>query len=97
MGKEETTNDNLMTALMSIKQDIGEVKAGVRANEGYTAAVSRKVDGVAAALEAHRSSGDAHGVAGERRGRSQLSSAFAGILSGLLGSLALLKIMGWKP
>ena len=64
----QITNEQIFGALMDLKGDVGGIKIGQINSLAYTAAVSGKVDAVAARLEAHVSdTTTAHGVGVERR------------------------------
>ena len=94
----DISNSDLMSVLFGIKQDIGEVKAGVKANQDHTDAVAHKLADVNRSLDEHKSNTqDAHGTGAERRGRAGLSGAITGVIGGIIAAISLLKLLGWKP
>ena len=72
-------------ALMDLKQDMGEVKGGLKSNHEFIQAVSGKAARIKADLEAHKSQEGAHGV-----GIARKTLAAAGGV--VIGTVALIEI-----
>ena len=86
------SNDQIYGVLLELKGEVGGIKTGLAANEAHTLHVSRKVDGVKAALEAHVNTAGAHGIAAEARGRAGVFAAvaLAGSVFGAVGGALLM-------
>lgn len=66
--------DTIIKLIVEMKEDIGEVRAGVKNNTDFTAAVSKKADDIRVGLEAHKDSTDAHGLGSSTRTLGNMSA-----------------------
>ena len=60
-------DDRIYEALLEIKQDIGEVKGGLKASHEFIQAVSGKADKIRVELESHKQEDGAHGMDSARK------------------------------
>lgn len=81
------SNAKIYEAIMGLKEDMGSVKQGVKNNQEFTTAVSKKADGIRADLDNHKADQGAHGADGERRVKGT-AIALAALIVGVAEFLA---------
>lgn len=82
------SNEQLYTAILDLKGDVGEVKAGIVANADHTLAVSKKADGITAKLDTHISDDDAHGLGSARKVEAKIEASSGLSLTKMLAVIA---------
>jgi hypothetical protein len=94
------SNEQILTAIMSLKQDMGGVQQVASNAHNFASAVSKKADlireevrSVERGLSDHKKEEGAHGVAAERRGWDGARTALISCLSAAAAAIAVLKFL----
>jgi hypothetical protein len=94
------SNEQILNAVMSLKQDMGAVQAVARNAHEFAHSVSKKADlireeirAVSDSLGDHKKEDGAHGAAAERRGWDSARTAFVALLSAAVSAILILKFM----
>lgn len=94
------SNEQILSAVMSLKQDMGGVQAVARNAHEFAYSVSKKADhirdevrAVEKSISDHKKEEGAHGVGAEKRGWGAAQAALFAILGGLVSAIAILKFL----
>ena len=84
--------DRIYDALLDLKQDMGEVKGGLKSNHEFIQAVSGKADRIKADLDTHKAQDGAHGVGIARK----TLAAAGGVVIGTVALIELAFKVWWR-
>lgn len=98
------SNEQILSAIMSLKQDMGGVQAVAKNAHEYAGAVSKKADiireemiertsEVERSVNDHKKDPEAHGIQAEKRGWGALQAGLGAILGALVAVIAILKFL----